>query len=98
MPYVAPLRHAVLHCAGRGIPFSARSLGALGSLTKPSRASAYAETLVRAGVLRYAGRSPAGEQLYDRSRRFRGWSQRHPRTKPGGNRVQTYRAITLPER
>jgi hypothetical protein len=85
---IAPLRHAVLHLGRAEAPFTVDAVAIIGSASM-TQAKGWLSRLERDRVVvRLAdGRLTTG-------RNFLRWSEERPRTKPGGNRIRRYRAVS----
>lgn len=87
--YIAPLRHAVLVLGRKAKPWTVASMSSLGQ-AQDYAARAYAHRLANAGVLVWR---PDG--LYQTGPRFGEWEKRKPKTRPGGHRLVSYKAIPV---
>jgi len=85
--YVAPLRHAVLILGRRGEPWTLDAMCVMGD-AKESGAKIYANRLAGQSII---VARPDG--LYQVGKGFAAWAKLKPRTRPGGGRVNTYKAI-----
>lgn len=85
--YIAPLRHAVIHLGAGGAPFRAEAVSVLGQ-AKLAAARGFLSRLVSDGILlRLDGDRLRPAKHFDR------WAERETKTKPGGHRIISYRAV-----
>jgi hypothetical protein len=85
---IAPLRHAVLHLGSTGLPFTPEAVAAIGS-SSLNQAKGWLSRLAKRQVVTRldGGRVAPGKN-------FLRWVDERPRTKPGGNRIIRYRAVS----
>lgn len=85
--FIAPLRHAILDLAESGKPFTTDAVATIGT-AEPRQAKRYVRVLANLGVLCILvdGRVTPGNA-------FSAWADSEPKTKPGGHRKITYRAV-----
>lgn len=85
--YIAPLRHAILHLAARGVPFTVAAVAQLGTAS-PLAARRYVHLLADKGIVLVTV-----DHRIVVARNYDEWAATIPKTKPGGHRKITYRAV-----
>lgn len=85
--FVAPLRHAVIVLGRKALPWTIDAMCVLGQ-ARESATKAYANRLSDLGIL---VSRPDG--MYQVGQKFAAWAQLKPKTRPGGGRRQSYKAI-----